>query len=79
VKFTEILPGNIWGAAHGGYTWAIYYECGLPDWTEVERKAFVGYSASYRHGDETNTTKIGLYPTLDDAIVACLNTWLKIR
>lgn len=81
MKFDTII-GGIWGANNGGYTWAIYHEPGLPDWTEAERAEYVGYTASYRRNEHTKsdqTIKIGRFPSLDEAKAACEDMWSKIR
>ena len=35
---SEALPKGmrVWNALHGGYSWVIAYEPGLPDWSDSE-------------------------------------------
>lgn len=70
-----------WGARHGGYGWVISYEPGLPTWSEAEKKAHVGYTASYRKNGADNFIRIdgGPWDTMAKAEAACGNVWRQIR
>lgn len=75
---------RIWQAIHGGYSWAITYEPGVPSWTDEQRKEWVGYSASYRklgHYKSSQTIRIdgGPWDTFTKAEEACKRTWRQIR
>lgn len=75
---------RIWQAIHGGYSWAISYEPGIPTWTEEQKKQWVGYTASYRrldHHSSSQTIRIdgGPWDTFTTAEEACKRTWRQIR
>lgn len=84
----DALPGmaNIrrWSATHGGYTWSIMFEPGESWWSEEEKKAHVGYSATYcreehRTISETIAVDGGPFPTRSEAEQACERAWRQIR
>lgn len=75
---------RIWQAVHGGYTWVIMHEPGLPHWSADQKRTHVGYSASYRRMDQrTNreTIKIdgGPWDAFTKAEDACKRVWRQIR
>jgi len=78
--------GNIrlWQAVHGGYSWAIMYEPGLPQWSDAERERHVGYTATYRlatHNKSSETISVdgGPWDTFTKAEDACKRIWRQIR
>lgn len=84
IALPHMASVRIWQAIHGGYSWAIMYEPGAPNWSDEERKKFVGYSASYRRADQnvsSATIRIagGPWPTFAAAEQACKSTWRSLR
>lgn len=84
-KVVPFMTGvRVWHAEHGGYTWAIAFEPGHPSWSEEERAANVGYTATYRrrdHNRSSQTIKIdgGPWPTFTAAERACRQVWKQLR
>ena len=75
---------RIWQAMHGGYSWAIAYEPGVPSWNDAEKKEWCGYTASYRkigHNSSSQTIRIdgGPWSSFADAERACGQRWRAIR
>lgn len=76
---------RIWQAVHGGYTWVIAYEPGLPEWPDEDKERFVGYTASYRKAAHTHSTQTihiddgATFDTFTKAEKACKRTWQQIR
>jgi hypothetical protein len=84
VAIPSIGKMRIWQAIHGGYTWAISFEPGLPQWSADERAKFVGYSASYRRTDHRRSSQTilidgGPWDSLAKAEQACQWAWRQIR
>ena len=75
---------RIWRATHGSYSWSIVFEPGVPSWTEAQKVAHVGYSASYRrleHRDSSRTIYVdgGPWRSFTEAEAACKRIWRQIR
>jgi hypothetical protein len=75
---------RIWQAVHGGYTWVIMHEPGLPGWSGEEKLKHVGYTASYRklgHTRSSQTIRIDGAPwgSFVKAEEACKRTWKALR
>lgn len=75
---------RLWQAVHGGYTWVIAYESGLPDWSDEEKQQHVGYMASYRKGEHHRSSQTihiegGPWDSFAKAEEACKRTWKQIR
>jgi hypothetical protein len=75
---------RIYQAVHGGYTWAISYDPGLPSWTAEELAQYRGYTASYRkigHTDSSKTVRIdgGPWASMREAEEACKAVFRQIR
>lgn len=75
---------RIYQAVYGGYTWVIAYEPGVPGWSDSEKAAWVGYTASYRkigQSGSSQTIRIdgGPWRVQAEAERACVAHWQKIR
>lgn len=73
-----------WRATHGGYSWVISYDPGMPNWNDNERLQWQGYTASYRRLDQHSskeTIKVdgGPFPTFTAAKDACSKVWRGLR
>ena len=73
-----------WGATHGGYSWVISYDPGMPNWSDEDRRKWQGYTASYRRLDQHSskeTIKIdgGPFQTFSAAEDACKKIWRGLR
>lgn len=91
MRFIEIFATGLapegmrcWSAAHGGYSWVISYDPGLPNWSDEERKRWQGYKASYRRLDqhtskETIEVDDGPFPTFTAAEDACSRVWRGLK
>ncbi len=83
VAIPHLADARIWQARHGGYTWVIAYEPGVPGWTEKEKREWIGYTASYRrvgHATSSQTIRIdGVFRTLAEAEAACVRQWKLLR
>ena len=88
MPFNVAIPsiGNIrlWQAVHGGYSWAITYEPGLPQWNDEEKTKHIGYTASYRRADHSKSSQTiridgGPWDSFAKAEQACQQTWRQIR
>lgn len=88
MKLNEAIPAmstiRIWQAVHGGYTWVIAYDPGLPQWSPQDRARYQGYTASYRRTkDRGPKTTIaidgGPWKTYTEAEAACRSRWKGIR
>lgn len=82
------VPGlrnvKLWQAVYGGYSWAIMFEPGLPQWSAQEKAKHVGYSASYRRSDQRSSRETiridgGPWDSFAMAEAACKRTWRQIR
>lgn len=84
VAIPHMAKVRIWQAVHGGYSWAIAFEPGVPSWSDEERAKHVGYTASYRmalHRNSSQTIRIdgGPWDSFAKAEEACQRTWRQIR
>lgn len=84
VAIPHMASVRLWQAVHGGYSWAIAYEPGVPTWSDTEKAKHVGYSASYRltsQHSSTQTIRIdgGPWDSFAKAEEACKRTWRQIR
>jgi hypothetical protein len=87
-SLADALPAmatiRLWSAIFGGYSWSIVYEPGLLEWSEKERKQYVGYTATYRrldHHQSSQTIAVdgGPFASLLEAEDACQRTWCAVR
>jgi hypothetical protein len=84
VAIPSISSMRIWQAVHGGYSWVIAFEPGLPYWTEEQKAQHIGYTASYRRADHRNSNQTirvggGPWDSFTEAEEACSRTWKQIR
>lgn len=84
VAIPHLQEVRIWQAVHGGYSWSIMYEPGVPGWPDEEKKKWIGYSCSYRKiagpQNSSHTIRIdGVFDTFAKAEDACKRQWQQIR